>query len=327
MADQEDKIKKFVEEKEGSQGPPKEAKVTPVKKEQEQVGAPLTSTKGTNLPWQKSDEQIQQSKDIGWDRINVTDLPTQGLFYPEGTEIAIKSASAGEIRHWSTLNEDDLSALDDMLNYVIERCCSIKFPGNLPSSWRDIKEVDRFYILLAIRERTFVKGENALQVKVSETKKIDVVKDMIDYINFDERLMKRYNSEKRCITLRFKDTDKTLDVHLPSVGVTNWLKNYITRKAQSQESFDEDFLSFAPFVIPDWRGLNDATYERFIYESHDWSNLEISMLTEIKRIFADTINPEIRYTDEQGGERSIPLNFQGGIKSIFLISDPFSELA
>ena len=212
-----------------------------------------------------------------------------------------------------------------MLNYILERCSSIKSPQK-QLSWRDIKEVDRFYILLAIRERTFVKGENVLQVKVSETRKMDVVKDMIDYITFDDQLMQRYNPERRCITLRFK-TGKEIDIHLPSVGVTNWIKNYITRKQQMGQPFDQDFLNFAPFVIPDWRGLADNTYEKFVYESQNWSTSEISVLTKVREIFADTINPVIKYTDEQGGERTIPLNFQGGIKSIFLISDPFSELA
>jgi hypothetical protein len=312
---EEDKIKEFVEKQEGANQP-----AAP------QVGAPLTQTDKTNLPWQKSEEKISLGNQIGWDKLNVKDLPTQGFFYPEGAEIAIRAATTGEIRHWSTLNEDDLSSLDDMLNYILERCCTIKFPGDSLSSWKDIKEVDRFYILLAIRERTFVKGENVLQVKVSETKKIDVSKDMVDYITFDDRLMSYYNPEKRSISLKFK-TGKTLDVNLPSVGVTNWLKNYINRKQRQQESFDQDFLNFAPFVIKDWRGLNDASYERFVYESQNWSNAEISMLTEIRRIFADTINPVIKYRDEQGGERIIPLNFQGGIKSILLISDPFSQLA
>ena len=314
---EEDKIKQFVENQEKTEAPnsPMEA----------HVGSPIAETDKSKLPWQKSPDQVSLGNQIGWDKINIKDLPTQGLFYPEGTEIAIRAATTGEIRHWSTLSEDDLSALDDMLNYVVERCCTIKFPGNGLSSWKDIKEVDRFYILLAIRERTFVKGENVLQVKISETKKIDVAKDMVDYITFDDRLMKYYDSEKRCISLKFK-TGKSLNVHLPSVGVTNWLKNYINRKQRQQESFDQDFLNFAPFAIPDWRGLNDASYERFVYESQNWSNAEISMLTEIRKIFADTINPVIKYRDEQGGERIIPLNFQGGIKSILLISDPFSQL-
>jgi hypothetical protein len=324
----EDKLKEFADRQEGA---PKEAKVTPVKSEtsetpvQDAAKESLTQQRGP-MPWEKSPEHIELGNQIGWEKINLKDLPTQGLFYPVDTEIVITSATAAEIRHWSTISEDDLSALDDMLNYVIERCAKIKFGGGQSSSWKDIKEVDRFYILLAIRERTFVKGENILQVNISENKKLEVSKDMVEYINFDERLMKYYDSEKRCINLKWKN-GKSTQVYLPSVGVTNWLKNYINRKSQRQEGFDQDFLQFAPFVIPDWRGLNDASYERFVDESTRWSNTEISMLTKIRDIFSDTINPVIRYRDEQGGEREIPLNFQGGIKSIFLVSDPFSELA
>jgi len=303
----EEKLKQFAEEKEGRVGPP----ITPI-------------PGGVNpIPMAQSRDP---QNELGWERLKITDLPTQGLFYPEGTEIVIRSATAGEIRHWSTLNEDDIFALDDMLNYVLERCCNIKYPNNAFASWRDLKEVDRFYVILAIRERTFVKGENKLQVKVSETAKIDVVKDMVNYITFDDRIMKYYSPEERCILLTFKN-GKKLRVHLPATGVTNWLKQYINRKRQAGEPFDEDFISFAPFIIGDWRGLNDASYERYVMESNNWSAVEISLLTEVKKIFAEAINPVLKYKDENGGERVIPLNFQGGIKSIFLISDPFSQLA
>jgi len=322
--DNEDKLRDFVKETEVEETP-EPAKVSTVKKS-DSVGVPLTPTKTENLPWQKSEEHISLGNRIGWSQIKLEELPTQGLFYPDGAEIAIKAAESIEIRHWSTIDENDLSALDDMLNYVIERCAAIKFPEGGMSSWKDLKEVDRFYILLAIREKTFQKGENMLQVKISETKKVDVKKEMVDYITFDERLMKYYNSEKRCISLPFKKTGKVVDINLPSVGVTNWLKTYVIRKSKMQEPFDVDFLNFAPFVIQEWRGLNDASYEKYVWESTTWSNAEISMLTEIRQIFADTINPVIKYQDEQGGERTIPLNFQGGIKSVFLISDPFSEL-
>jgi hypothetical protein len=302
----EEKLKSFVEEKEG------------------QVGPPITTIPGGITPIPISQSRDPQNE-LGWERLKITDLPTQGLFYPEGVEIVIRSATAAEIRHWSTLNEDDVFVLDDMLNYVLERCCNVKYPDHKLSSWRDLKEVDRFYIILAIRERTFVKGDNKLQAKVSETAKIDVVKDMVNYITFDDRVMKYYSPEERCIVLPFK-TGKKIRVHLPCTGVTNWLKQYINRKRNQGEMFDEDFISYAPFVIGDWRGLNDASYERFVMESNNWSAGEISMLTEVKKIFSEAINPVLKYKDENGGERVIPLNFQGGIKSIFLISDPFSQL-
>lgn len=303
----EKKLQSFVEEKENNV-----------------VGTPITEVPTDNLPWQKSDERISMGNQIGWQRIPIKDLPTKGLFYPEGTEITIRSATAGEIRHWSTLQETDYSALDDMLNYMIERCASIKTPNGY-SSWKDIKEIDRFYILLAIREYTFVKGENHLQVKTSETSTINVSKEMIDYINLDERLMKYYDETKRCFVLKFK-TGKSIEVTIPSVGVTNFLKNYIDRKRQSQQGFDTDFISFAPFVIKDWKGLTDSVYEQLVLESNRWSISEVSVLTHLKDLFVETVNPVIKYKEEGGAEMIAPLNFLGGIKSIFLISDPFGEL-
>ncbi len=289
-----------------------------------QIGKPITEVPAPRLPGRKTEEEISLGNQVGWQKLPITELPTQGMFYSEGAEIAIRSATAGEIRHWSTLQEDDLSSLDDMLNYMLERCVTFKTKDPY-SSWKDIKEIDRFYVLLAIREYTFVKGENQLQVKTSETAKLNVTKDMIDYVNFNEKLMKYYDDQKRCFVLKFK-TGKQIEVSIPSVGVTNFLKKYITRKQQSQELFDQDFVSFAPFVIKDWRGLNDSTYELMVHESNNWSISEVSVLTHLKDLFIETVNPVVKYVDEGGMEQVAPLNFLGGIKSVFLISDPFGEL-
>jgi len=322
----EEKLKEFADraEKGKSQAGVSNVSSNEPPPQEKKVGKPIEDTTGIHKPWEKKQSQIDLANEIGWHQITLTDLPTQGLFYPEGTSIAIRAAMANEIRHWSTINEDDLSALDDMLNYVLERCAKIKYPEG-HSSWRDFKEIDRFYVLLAIHEITFVNGENKLQVRTSETSKIDVTKDMVQYITFDDRLMKYYSPEERLFVLQFK-TGGTMKLTLPSVGVTNFLKTYIQRKRMAQEVIDEDFISFAPFVILDWKGLNDENYKQIILDSHNWSTAEISVITKVKDIFSDTVDPVVRYHDEEGGEREVPLSFQGGIKSLFLISDPFGEL-
>jgi len=307
----EKQLQQFVESQEGTD------KETP-------VGSGITPTPTPMFPHSRSEGQISRGNEIGWQKIPIKDLPTQGLFYPKDTEISIRSASGAEIRHWSTLQEDNYMLLDDMLNYVLERCASFKIPEG-HSSWKDLKEVDRFYILLAIREYTFKKGENHLQVKTSETSTINVSKEMIDYITLDPRLMKYYDDEKRCFVLKFK-TGKTMEVTIPSVGVTGFLKNYVGRKQDQQQGFDTDFVGFAPFVIKDWRGLSDSIYEKLVLESNNWSISEVSVLTKLKDLFVETVNPVVKYVDDGGAERVAPLNFLGGIKSIFLISDPFSEL-
>jgi len=289
-----------------------------------QVGPKITEIPGTRLPWER---ELPIGNQIGWIPLSIADLPTRGLFYPVDTTIAIRSAAGKEIRHWSTLQEEDLSSLDDMLNYVVERCTTIKSTDEqgLRLSWKDIKEVDRFYILLAIHELTFPNGENKLQVKLSDTKKINVVKDMVSYITLDPKLMKYYDEDERCFILRLK-TNRVLSLDLPSVGVTQWLKNYIIRKQRDQEYLDEDYLSYAPFIIRQWKGLTEDLYNKYVEDSHKWDILTISLLVQVKQLFSDTINPVIKFTDEGGAEQTAPLNFQGGIKSLFLIPSAFDQL-
>ncbi len=92
----EENVEKFVKEKESKQ-------------KSEGIGSPIQKVENTNLPWLKSEEKISLGNELGWQKLKIEDLPTRGLFYPEGTEIAVRAASAGEIRHWSTLDETNLS--------------------------------------------------------------------------------------------------------------------------------------------------------------------------------------------------------------------------
>jgi len=320
---QEEILKNFVEKEEGS---------STDEKINDQIGPKITEIPGVRLPWEKD---LPLGNQIGWIPLRVEDLPTRGLFYPKGTKIAIRSATGAEIRHWSTLEDDPninpnyLYDIDDMVNYIIERCVTIKIESDVEKgtylSWKDIKEADRFYLLLAIHELTFPEGENKLQFKLSEDKVIDVKKDMVSYLSLDPKIMKYYDEDERCFILRLK-SKKVLKLDIPCIGVTQWLKNYVIRKQANQESFDQDFLSFAPFVIKNWRGLNDDIYNKYVEDSYKWDVTTISLLVHFRKIFANAVEPVIKYKDEGGVEHVAPLSFQGGIKSLFIISDPFREL-
>lgn len=321
---QEEILKNFVEEQE-----------KPTENTSNQVGPKITEIPDVQLPWQR-EKNMPLGNQIGWIPLPLESLPTRGLFYPVETAIAIRSATGAEIRHWSTLQDDPesnpnyLSDLDDMLNYILERCVTIKATSTETNqgkylSWKDIKEIDRFYILLAVHELTFPNGENKLQVKVSDDKKIDVKKDMVSYIKLDPKLMQYYDEVDRCFVFTLKNK-RILKVDIPSVGIVQWLKHYVIRKQQAQEVIEEDYINYAPFIVRDWKGLTDSIYEKFVEDSQKWDVTIISLLVEIKKRFRDTINPVIRYVDEGGAERSAPLSFQGGIKSLFLISDPFGQL-
>lgn len=263
---------------------------------------------------------------LGYMRIELNTLPTGGLFYPEGTIIRIRAARGSEIKHWSTMNDQDLNQLsqvDDILNYIIEKCVNVEMPG-IMSSWKDLKDIDRFYLLLAIREFTFLEGDNELMVPISESKSIPVTKEMIDFIKIPEEIMKHYSPEERCFVFHMPTRD--LRMYIPSLGASQWLKNYAQSKVNAREGFDSDFLIFAPMLINDFRLLSQRTYEAMVEEASFWSVKEWSLISYVRDTLAAASEPRLTYHDDDGKEVTIPLTFRGGLKALFTIQDPLSIL-
>lgn len=267
---------------------------------------------------------LKYKDNIGWLKIPVDSLPTGGLFYPNGIEISIRAARGEEIKHWSTMNDQDVQQLaktDDIMNYMIEKCTSVKIDGRYGNCWKDLKNVDRFYILLAIKEFTFIDGENELMVPISEGQEIPVVKEMINFINIPQEIMKFYDSENRCFI--FNVSGQVIKMHIPSIGVNAWLKDYVIRKTNAREGYDQDFLQFAPMLIRDYRELNIQSYEDLVASTRLWGTKEWSVVSYVAGKLSDASEPKIKIED---GGAEIPLTFRGGIRSLFLLSNPLLNL-
>lgn len=322
---QEDAMGAYVAEQEGTFA------------ETEQNETPVASTKQqareqrlhgrTDLPTEET-TGLKYKDNLGYLRIDIKSLPTQGIFYPDGTEVMIRAARGEEIKHWSTMNDQDLSQLsqvDDILNYIIERCVSVKLPGVVGGNWKDLKDVDRFYLLLAVREFTFLDGDNELMVPISEGKDIPVTKEMIDFIQIPDDIMQHYSPEEKCFVFNLK-TGRTIRMHIPSLGVTQWLKNYAQAKQQIREGYDTDFILYAPMLISDFRKLSQRAYEAMVADAAGWTTKEWSLVSYVRDSLAAASEAKIKYQDENGQEVTIPLTFRGGLKALFTISDPLSIL-
>lgn len=265
---------------------------------------------------------------LGWQPLDVKSLPSKGMFYPADTKIFVRAATGGEVKHWSTMNVEDIVNVDEILNYIIEKCCKISIPGNehMGGSWKDLIDVDRLYILLAIRDFTWPAGENELKIPISETENIVILKDNIDFIDFPDEIMKYYDEEGRCFRLKFKN-GKVINMYLTTLGVAGWLKSYVQQKQNSKEQFDKDFLLYAPLLIENYRKLTTRAYEQLVETANYWGVGEWSVISHFRDILlSKTTEPTLVYTDAAGIENKIPLTFRGGIKSIFLVSDTLSYL-
>lgn len=264
---------------------------------------------------------------MGYLPISLEDLPTRGKFYPNGMKLFIRAATGGEIRHWSQSNEEELLDIDDSLNYILERCLSVKVEGRI-ADYKDLCEIDRFYLILAIRDFTFIDGNNELMIKITENEELPLHKDNVEFVKFEDNIMRFYNPEKKCFTIQNFSTkkgqkinlQKPLNIYLPKVGITRWLKDYVRRKKSAQEMFDQDFITMAPILIPDYRGLNDEKYSQFVEASNYFGVYEYSIIEQFKRVIKASVSPKFKYVDKEGHEQIAPLTFQGGIKALFLWS-------
>lgn len=306
----------------------KEATVTPV---YERSDAPYNPSNGYEriqaVREMNAGSDVHYRENMGYLKVSVESLPSQGLFYPSGVEISIRAARGEEIKHWSTMNDEDISQLsrtDDILNYMIERCCLVRFPGKPGNAWQDLKSVDRFYLLLAIKEFTFIKGENQLMVPYGEGKEIPVTKEMIDFITIPDDIRDYYSPEEKCFI--FNINGNVIKMYIPSLGVNAWLKNYAINKSNNREPFDQDFLNFAPMLIKDHRNLSQKAYEDFVSETQIWGVDEWSVVSYVTNTLSDATEPKLKFVDEGGDEKEVPLSFRGGIRAIFVISNPLRSI-
>lgn len=272
-------------------------------------------------------ESEGMSSRLGYYELPLDQLPTRGMFYPEGFKISIRSARGEEIKHWSTMNDQDIqqiSRVDDILNYIVERCSIVKSPERSGPAWQDLKTVDRMYIILAIKDLTFPDGENELYFPIGDDEKIVIHKDMIDFIRIPDEIMDFYSSEEKCFL--FDIDGQAVRMYIPSIGVNNWLKNYNMRKAMNGEKYDEDFAMYAPILVRDYRLLSERAYEELVASTRLWGVKEWSVVSYVVEKLNSSSEPKIKYIDKGGVEQELPLTFQGGIKSIFVIPNPLQGL-
>lgn len=274
--------------------------------------------------------------EVGWKRIPIEQLPSEGRFYPEGTNITVRAAAVGEVRHFSTIDETDLLNVDDMLNFMMEKCVKITFPGGKIASFKDLKEEDRFYLIFTVRDVTFVNGENKILFTMKcgtnclgsgdYSEQIELKNDNFSYYKIDDKLMEFYSAEERCFVINSPKAGM-IKLYVPSLGVTTFMKTLIRDKTEKGEFIDKAFLKVAPFMFNDWRTVNNATYTRMQQESMSWSPLKIAACVKLTELIRFGVKTNItKECTKCGAEVTAPITFPDGIKSLFIISNIFREL-
>ena len=265
---------------------------------------------------------------LGWHVLDLEDLPSKGKFYPADTVIKIRSAKAAEIRHFSTMDENNYIDMEEKLNSIVESCAQFT-AGDKRMSYKDILEEDRIILLLAIRDLTFPEPENKLMLKgkTEKTKKtVDIelaVKNLVPSV-IDDEIEKYYSSKERTYVIKTRSAG-TIRMKPPTIGIMQEITQYLRDRQEKDQDFDKAFIQVLPYMQSDWRTLNLNKIFQMEVEYKGWDEKKFMVVYRLAERMKIGVQTELETTFD-GETAKAPLDFPGGIKSLFIISDLAGEL-
>ncbi len=303
--------------------------------EESKVEKDKPAEKVTSLGKVSSLSTVSEVSESPWKIINMDLLPSKGMFYPEGSELLIRSAKTREIRHWSTMDENDPIDVIDKINFILNSCTRFKIRGaNYMFNFNDFCDIDRYHILFRIYELTFPNKENKIvaNVECSKCTHVNSVqvtsKNLLGY-NIPEDYLKYYNESEKCFVVDSNKLGETLKFYMPTSGSREKLRARVQFDRKSSIDLDESFYKISPYLVDQWRDLNNQVLGQTKITLDGWSGPKFNA---VNRFVTDM---ELASTNRVTGicekcknrmESSIFLGGSFTVKDIFIISARFDEL-
>lgn len=276
------------------------------------------------------DETRAVSERYGYVDIKLENLPSKGRFYPIDTKISIRAAKVQEIKHFSTIEETNLWDVDDKLNSILIACTRVDF-GERKASYKDILEEDRIYVILSIRELTFVKGENKMTLKgVCDScdfeNSYELKTTNLQYFDENEKIEKYYDEVNRQYTVLTKSVG-TIEMSPPTIGIMKVITDYIREKEEKKEKWDKSFIQLLPYMVKDWRGFDKKVIFDYQVDFQGWSLTKFNVIYGLAEKMRVGVKQEMIHPCENcGAEVTVPISFPGGIKALFVSIELDDEL-
>ena len=264
---------------------------------------------------------------LGYHNLDMNTLFSKGKFYPQDTKITIRAAKVAEIRHFSTMMEDNLFDIEEKLNGIVKGCARIESPTK-KLSYKDLLEEDRIAVILAVRDLTFPEPENKLMLKAENsygvTEDVELATKNLAGTTVPEEIEKYYDAVARCYRVQTRSAGEIL-MRPPSIGVMEVVTKYIREQQEQKKKWDQAFIQILPYIQIDWRGFN--TKEVFNQEVafQGWNEKKYMIMYRLAEKMKIGAQAEME-VDVDGEMVKLPLDFPGGIKSLFIISDLAGEL-
>lgn len=269
----------------------------------------------------------------GWVPIDRGELGIRSQFYKSGWQFRISPANVEAIRNWSSIDEENIAVVNNVMNEIVKNCVSIFDENtNMAISWDKINSWDRFWFILKVREYTFVNGEQALEFdeecdNCGENVHFVLDANSLFYEFPDPEVVERcWNQEEMCWEIDPRDYDvdyRKVKFYVPTLQKDAALLQWLYAQNQAGKNIDEVFVKFLPYMLE--RAPKDATLlDRQIKECYSefkrWDTETFLFFDEVRRNI--TINPTEKLLTKCpncGEEVRSTVRFPNGIKYLFTI--------
>jgi len=175
-------------------------------------------------------------------KIDIKQLPSQGLFYEDDFEIHIKKAKIEDIIQYEhKYNKDNLGSIIIRLKQIVER--NVILSENY--TYNDIKSIDIVFIFLEIVK--FTNGKpivlDFFNDSIGKNEFISFESDNFNYFEPEDDLVSKYDSETKSFNFN------GYKYSVPSIGLENSLTQFLIHKSDDANSevynsYSYDFLYF-----------------------------------------------------------------------------------
>ena len=286
---------------------------------------------------------MEIAMEVGYRALGIEMLPSKGKYYPADCMVSIRPADVSEIKHFSTMNEEDYIDAEDKILFVLNKCCKLVWGGVVRSS-DYLKDADKLYLLFTIRDLTMsAQGkENKIMMEpqcpdCGVRHKKELVNNIFGYYDIPAGIAKWYSEEERCFVVHLES--EILKVYVPSVGVTSWMKKFIVEKERRKRAnaddsyYDKTALQYAQYLIASPTGATEGLIKKIAKQmGEEWSLEKTEAMQYLSEKLTYAVKPTITILCKNeegvgcGKEFSAPITFRQGLRYLFNVTSVATKL-
>lgn len=289
----------------------------------------ISNTNRSSKTVDKDEMSDNYNKTLGIIEIPLVNLPTKGIFYNADMRLYIRPAQTAEIKDYSLMDETNPLDINDKINNIISSCVELK--GAKLYSYKELVEDDKMFIALSVRELTFPKGESVIKMRpmcphCEHENEFELRTENLQYYNENADLSKYFSREDKCYNVRTKDFG-VIKLSSPRVGVMQQITEYAKNKQANRQKWDKAYIQILPYLILDWKGLNEKTITETLIGMQSWTPAKFSLLFRLIEMMRNGIKQTLSYNCVKcGHDLDVNVEIEGGMRTLFVPNNTLEQL-